>query len=251
MTTRFSSESFEGPQTRTDSGKIGYDGFIPDLSPSAGYDVLTTHVLDDAARCGISTIDSDEVFIPENYEANYAYPLLVWLTSPAQPKMRLSMLMQMVSERNYFGVSVPVADSDQIETQLFETFGRLRRRFHLNTERVYLIGFGESGSQALETGLSQPGWFGGVAALSAGWPERPHLLARFRELRGKRVLLGIDDRDGVSIVSDVLYAQQLLRSAGMHVTALASGAGPERYRSLLRELDRWVMQGIEQPELVC
>jgi phospholipase/carboxylesterase len=126
----------------------------------------------------------------------------------------------------------------------------LRRRFHLHTERVYLVGFGEAGSQALETGLSQPGWFGGIAALSAAWPEKQHLLARFNELRGRRVLLGIDERDDVSIVSDVMYTQQLLRSAGMHVTALASSAGRERYRNLLREVDRWVMQGIEQPEMV-
>jgi len=45
--------------------------------------------------------------------------------------------------------------------------------------------------------------------------------------------------------------QQLLWSAGMHVTALAAPPGRDTDHCLLREVDRWIMQGIEQPEPVC
>ena len=104
---------------------------------------------------------------------------------------------------------------------------------------------------ALEAGLNQPDWFSGVAAISARCPDSPRLLRRYNDLRGKQVLLGIDEKGTAPIVADCLYRQQLFWSAGMQVTALASSAGGDSRRSLLREVDRWVMQTIEQPELVC
>jgi phospholipase/carboxylesterase len=250
MTARFSSsfEDSHGPAAcrETASGQI-----VPGLPSSASYEALLARVLEEPADFDDSALETDEIFVPENYEPNYAYPLIVWLAPPAVPRRRLQPLMRNVSERNYFGVAVPVVDGDVVEEQLFETFGRLRRRYHLHTERVYLLGFGEFGTQALKTALGRPPWFAGVAAISARWPETPRLLAHYDELRSKRVLVGIGETDSAAIVSDALYMQQLLWSAGMHVTALAAPAGGDADQCLLREVDRWIMQGIEQPELVC
>jgi phospholipase/carboxylesterase len=251
MNARFSSESFEHTATPARRRKPVPDESVMGLLPSAGCEVLTAGVVDDTPETTLSSIDVDEVFVPEHYEPNYAYPLIAWLSPPAGSNGRLQRLMRMVSERNYIGVSIPVVDSDGIEQQMFETFLRLRRRYHLHTERVYLLGFGHYGTLALQAGLSQPGWFAGIAAVSARWPESPRLLSRYNELRGKRVLLGIGETDSAPIVSEALYMQQLLWSAGMHVTALAASGGQEADRSQLREVDRWIMQAVEQPEFAC
>ncbi len=251
MTARFSFNSLEDPQTSAPAREPIPESVVCSMPLQIDCDVLMTSVLDEDAPAGIATIDGDEVFVPENYEPNYAYPLLVWLFPACGSNGRLERLMRMISERNYFGVAIPVVDSEQLEQQLQETFSRLRQSYHLHSERVYLMGIGESGTQALQTGLSRPALFGGIAAVSARWPETPRLLARFDELRGKRVLLGINEHDSAAIVADVMYAQQLLWSAGMNVSALASSADAEPHRSLLREVDRWVMQAIERPELVC
>ena len=145
-----------------------------------------------------------------------------------------------------------VTDPGQIDEQLHETFLRLRRKFHLNTERVYLLGCGAAGTQALATGFRQPGWFGGIAALSSSWPEVPPLLSQYDELRGKRVLLGISESDDAALLADAAYGTRLLWSAGMHVTTLTTSADGEPHRSaFFGEIDHWVMKGIEQPELVC
>lgn len=254
MTARFSSESFDHPQCPAYGGEPGPAETVAAPLPSAACEVLTRDLLASAACADSEAVDVDEVFVPEHYEPNYAYPLIAWLSLPGRSNgrpQRLHRLMRMVSERNYFAISVPVTDPDRIEEQLYASFIRLRRRYHLHTERVYLLGFGDAGTQALETGLRQPDWFAGVAAISARWPDSLRLLARFDELRGKRVLLGIEESDNAPLVADCLYMQQLLWSAGMHVTALASSDGANGGRSLLREVDRWVMQAIEQPELVC
>jgi len=248
---RFSSESFEQPQSSTAAGDVFPETFPAGPLPSTGCELLMRDLLAETARADADDVEVDELYIPESYEPNYAYPLIAWLSPPGGANGRLHKLMPMISERNYFGVSVPVVEQEGIEQQLFDTFIRLRRRYHLHTERVYLLGFGAAGTQALEIGLSHPAWFAGVAAISARCPDSPRLLRCYDDLRGKRVLLGIDEKGTAPIVADCLYMQQLFWSAGMQVAALASSAGSDSRRSLLREIDRWVMQAIEQPELVC
>jgi phospholipase/carboxylesterase len=249
MTARFSSDSFELSPGRA-ACRESACGHIAPGSEAAGYETLLARVVDDPEDGEGPPLQADEIYVPDYYEPNYAYPLIVWL-SAAAARRRLQRLMRTVSERNYFGVTVPVVDGDAVEEQLFDTFVRLRRRYHLHTERVYLLGFGDFGTLALRTALSRPAWFAGVATISARWPESPRLLAQYDELRGKRVLLGIGETDSAAIVSDAMYVQQLLWSAGMHVTALAAPGGADADQCLLREVDRWIMQGIEQPELVC
>ena len=50
------------------------------------------------------------IFTPLHYERNYAYPLIVWLWPSAEGTNRLRQLMPAISERNYFGASLPDAD---------------------------------------------------------------------------------------------------------------------------------------------
>ncbi len=251
MNARYTFEAFEKTASPASDRETAPDDYAPGLLPSAGCEVLTAATLENSTETGDSLLDVDDLFVPEHYEPNYAYPLIAWLTPRSGSNGRLQRLMRMVSERNYFGVSVPIVDAEGIEQQLLETFLSLRRQYHLHTERVYLLGFGQCGTLALQAGLSQPEWFAGIAAFSARWPDTPRLLSRYDDLRGKRVLLGIGETDSAPIVSDALYMQQLLWSAGMHVTARAASTGPEADRGLLREVDRWIMQAIEQPELVC
>jgi phospholipase/carboxylesterase len=261
MNARFSMEQF--PHVADSSSRAEPDEawLLAELLPSTVYDVLTPALwqsatmdagaLDVAVETCQSAPGCDEVYVPENYEPNYAYPLIAWLHAAGAPNGRLERRMRLVSERNYFGVSVPIADGKCVEEQVFETVARLRRRYHLHTERIYLVGFGTAGTCALEAELSQPEWFGGIVAISAPLPRTKSLLARFKDLRGKRVLLGVSESAGVQAVSAVTDAQKLLWSAGMHVRTLECSASAESCPALLRELDRWIMQAIEQPELVC
>lgn len=259
MNARFSSDLFEHPQDLSELQSLADNAAFTDLVPSASRDVMT--VRSTSERDSVNEPATEpaaeegpvrgEVFVPDHYEENYAYPLLVWLQTTTWPPMGFDRIMRMVSERNYFGVTLPVVDADRVEEQLQETFARLRRRYRLHTERVFLVGIGEAGTQAIATGLGRPDWFGGIAAISSPWPTASRLLARYDELRGKRVLLGVDDRDDEALVCGVERAQKLLWTAGMHVTTVSCSNSGKTCPGLFRELDRWVMQGFEQPELVC
>ncbi len=188
MNTRFSSNLFEQPQdldlqTPGRRARSPFAGLIP----STGSEVMTARLAPEmsllnepaAEPVAEEAAGNDEVFVPDHYEPNYAYPLLIWLQTTGWPPRGFDRIMRMVSERNYFGVALPVVDADCMEEQLQETFARLRRRFHLHTERVFLVGIGEAGTQALSIGLTRPDWFGGVAAFSSPWPTAMRLLARY------------------------------------------------------------------------
>jgi phospholipase/carboxylesterase len=249
MTSRFSSDLFDEPQTADLDELWAAAQMYADLVPSPHREAAReSDVADELAALGLPA-DQHDVFVPAHYEPNYAYPLLVWLENSSVVPGRLDRRMRQISDRNYFGVSIFTGEGDQLEEQLTATFQRLRRQYHLNTERVYLIGSGDAGTRALATGLSQPGCFAGIAALSAHWPAVPRLLLKYDALRGKRVLLGTSAADDATILAGTTHGARLLWTAGVQVTTLTTGDGAEP--NLMREIDRWVMQTIEEPELVC
>jgi phospholipase/carboxylesterase len=154
-------------------------------------------------------------------------------------------MMRQISERNYFGMSVPNEPLESLESRVYDAVARLRRRYHLHTERVYVAGIASGGTQALRLGLMRPEWFGGIAAVSARCPAEEHLLQRYDELRGKPVFLGVAPDDGAALATDVCRLQRLLWSAGMDVSACAADAGPAPSASILRQIDRWIMNVME------
>lgn len=202
------------------------------------------------------------VFVPENYEPNYAYPLIVWLHGNGGNELELFDLMAQISSRNYVGLSVraPLAATnglgrrfrwslseravDDFREQLYAAVCGIRRDYHVHSERVFIGGFDAGGTMALRLMLSRPAWFGGAAAFAARFPETKAPLARFRELRGKRVLLGAGSCDTTVSLAEVIRAGRLLHSAGMEVTTRIDNTGHQVTPQALSQFNRWVMEGV-------
>jgi phospholipase/carboxylesterase len=207
------------------------------------------------------------VYVPEYYEPNYAYPLIVWVQEQGGNVFELQRVLPLISSRNYVGMSLGLtlpgtcpAGSEQteapylrveaLEKQVQEQVRELRRQYHIHSERIFLAGFGEGASLALQLGLARPEWFAGMICLGGHFPITPHSLRRFRDLRGKRVLLGAGSRDRKVSVSETVEASRLLHAAGMRVCTRIYDAGHQLTRPMLLDIDRWVMQEILQPQPV-
>jgi phospholipase/carboxylesterase len=188
---------------------------------------------------------ADDLHIPEHYEARYAYPLIVWLSSAEKPQCQLSPLMRRISDRNSFGVAVRTRPGEPVEDRIFETVLGLRRKYHLHSERIYVAGVGDDAVRALKTSFARPEWFAGVVALSAEFPRAQRWLSHFDALRGKRVFLGTG-RDDESKFESTLRLQRLLWSGGLSVRAFSYDFRDQIDDGLLREIDRWMMQAIEE-----
>ena len=211
------------------------------------------------------------LFVPTGYEPNYAYPLVVWLKGPDGCALDFQHLMPVISDRNYLGLEIDATeaignnldllnestDNPEAPTPLMALeflvewkVRQLRLAYNIHTERVFLAGFGDGGTLALQLGLARPEWFAGIVAVSSRFPATRSTLRRFRDLLKKRVLLCCGSQSRRVTPAQTLETSRLLHSAGMRVCTRMHDAGHQITRTMLLEIDRWIMQEILQPQPV-
>ena len=202
------------------------------------------------------------VNVPDNYEPNYAYPLVVWLHDDGGSELDALTLLPALSTQNYIGLGIrgnAAAKTPSpsgygwsnsresmaiLENIVPRCVGRIGRDYHIHTERIYLAGFGDGASMAMELLLSRPAWFSGAVALGGPLPRQKNLLARYRMLSGQRMLIGAGVRDKRMPITEVVRAGRLLHAAGIDVSTRAYDAGHEVSPEMLSHANSWLMEGI-------
>jgi phospholipase/carboxylesterase len=220
-----------------------------------------TQVCDDDCRRSAPHAHPCGVFVPENYEPNYAYPLIVWLHESGRSERDIVEVLPMISMRNYLGLALrgtARTNGDaantfswsrtrnaglQFEEQLHASVRQMRRDFHIHTERVFLVGAGEGGTMAWDLFLTRPQWFAGVAVLGGRFPWGRRPLRQFRSLCGKHALIVADAHNAPSR-AQAEQVGRLLYAAGLEVAVRAPASARASSRPLLRQVDRWIMRSI-------
>ena len=199
------------------------------------------------------------VYLPENYEPAYAYPLVVWFHDDGGSEADLRRVMPQISNRNYIGVALRGNSSlekghgwsldETGVTSLVDDVRAvavsLRREYHIHSERIYLAGFGSGATAAVEVMLRQPEWFGGVLSLNGGLPKIDQPLESLPELKDKRILIATSVNSPITKIGDVVAAGRLLYAAGMQVgTRVYQDSGHRPSKKMLRDIDSWLMDDI-------
>ena len=199
------------------------------------------------------------VYLPENYEPAYAYPLVVWFHDDGGSEADLRRVMPQISNRNYIGValrgntslekghgwSLDDAGVTSIVDDVRAVAVSLRREYHIHSERIYLAGYGSGATAAVEVMLRQPEWFGGVLSLNGGLPKIDQPLGSLPELKDKRILIATTVNSQTTKVGDVVAAGRLLYAAGMQVgTRVYQDSGHRPSKKMLRDIDSWLMDDI-------
>lgn len=168
------------------------------------------------------------VYVPEHYEPNYAYPLLIWPSSAFEHDAEFADRMSAISTRNAFGLRN--ASSGE---SLPSSIRKVRERYNIHTERLVPIGIGEQAVAAVDMLLQHPDWFAGAVALNATFNVRSLRAVPFRSrgLRGKRALLG-GHSTGADRVTRVLHA------AGVDVHV------GDAETDCWRQVDAWLIQEV-------
>jgi len=186
--------------------------------------------------------DSPRVYLPDGFEKNYSYPVLVWLSdeSPAAFQQR----MREISDRNYVGIQIPWSASmnDMPEKQLprIEAAVNAVSQFaNLHSERVYLAGERRSGAAALQAVLAAPLKFAGFLAID---PQVQHLSCSLNNFRTMKHLKGLLAVPGEKASPTVLGYAELLHAGGLQVRV--QKYADNEPRALPRLLDHFLMQQI-------
>lgn len=223
-------------------------------------DRLARHNLERYRRTDDAEV-TPATFAPMHYEANYAYPLIVWLHGSASNEHELRQIMPLVSMRNYVAVAPRGTSakrrrgryswrqaSDSIElaqTRIATAVAYAQKRFNIHAKRVFVVGHGSGGTMALRVAWNEPARFAGVAAINGPLPTQFRPLRRVNELRELPCFLATSRDSRVYPASRVCDDLRLLHSAGCTVALRQYPGGDDLTTKMLLDLDHWLM------ELVC
>ncbi len=196
--------------------------------------------------------DDVVVYMPENYQPTYAYPLIVWICERERDKWELLELMPEISMRNYFGVcvsqerAVPATNADgsnaaSLQKLVYQTYCQIREEYNIHTERTYLAAVGQSSPTALNLLLTNPDCFDGIVTIGGQFNKSQLPLAQFPRLRGKRVLMTMRSHEHGVSVADTVETASILHSAGMEVATRIYNEADGVSSKMLSDFNHWMM----------
>ena len=199
------------------------------------------------------------IFIPLRYEAEHAYPLLIWLHDTGLNETNVRTTIPRASLRNFVAVgpratcSVDDGSKDQgfgwvqsavgiedARSRIFHSIDTIDGRYHVNPQQIFLAGAGAGGTMALRIALQNPEIFAGCASLGGSMPTDLHPLLAINRARGMQILLSRDEDCPEYDADQFCLDLRLLFYAGMNAMA-RQYRGESTTKQMLQDLDRWVM----------
>ena len=139
-------------------------------------------------------LTSDSYYFPQRYEKNYAYPLIIWLTT-GEPT--LQSLMPRLSDQNYLGLEISIDSftkkgssngssntvSEKFWAHLQEEIEDFQQQANIHPDRIFLAGKSQAACLAIQTALLHPLHFAGFLAIDPVDIQSSHSLTNFRLFR--------------------------------------------------------------------
>jgi pimeloyl-ACP methyl ester carboxylesterase len=160
------------------SSRVGIDEImqlIPFLPPAEATKDLGTKPAEVKLGVGRGAV-TYHVQLPPEYRHDRPYPVLIALPDAGEaPDKVLARWAEAAAEQGYV-VAVPewvkglggsYSYSEREHDVVLQTLRDLRRRYQVDSDRVFLFGLGEGGKMAFDVGLGHPDLFAGVIPMGA------------------------------------------------------------------------------------
>jgi phospholipase/carboxylesterase len=204
---------------------------------------------------------SRTLFTPLHYEANYAYPLLVWLHAEGDDESQLQRIMPLLSLRNYAAVAPRGFPREQggfawpqtpdhiqeAEHRVFDGIEAAAAELHVSLDRIFLAGYGSGGTMALRLAMNHPARFAGVLSICGGLPSDHQPFSQLNQARRLPVLLAVGHESRAYSPAMACDNLRLLHTAGISVMLRLYPCSQELIPRMLGDVDCWVMEQITAP----
>lgn len=232
-----------------------------------------------ASRCrplSEATVDlkfAHRLFVPEHYEPGYDYPLVVWMHSDASCELELDNVMMAMSSRNYIAVAprspqkcrgngmrfrwgLTSAECEIAEDLVWDSVQEVASKLSVNTNKIFLAGFGSGGTIAQWIGLKYANQVAGVVSLSGGFPKAPGVLSNWKRSRELKMLFA--QRQGSTLCSDdeFVRAVRIAHQSGLNCKFVQQRSDEEDFleaddldATMLDAANRFMMSIVTNTEL--
>jgi phospholipase/carboxylesterase len=194
------------------------------------------------------------MFLPSDYQPKYAYPLVILFHADGADEDSAARLAPLLSRRNYVVACPrgPVAlgsgsagrpgfawsDASK-DAYLADVLTHTRDKYHIHSQRLYLVGVGEGAAVAYRFGLGLADAVGGVVALNGELP-----LGRKKAPRGMQMFVGHGVNNPVVPVAVARRSSRLLTAAGTNVQFQTYSTTDRINPDMLRDVNRWIMSTV-------
>ncbi len=198
------------------------------------------------------------LFMPTQYEENYAYPLMIWFHDDFSSENELDLVMNAIGDQNYCGLALRgnkkleghdaygwSRDSLEfgkvpLKKLVNVTARRLRRAFHIHSERIFAAGCGSGADVALQLFSECPEWFAGAVVVDPTCHSEL-ILGDHADLRGKNVLHTISRTSSNEVLASNLNSVRVLRSAGVDIDVRVTDEPLDPCCNDARFIDSWLL----------
>jgi phospholipase/carboxylesterase len=206
-----------------------------------------------------------QFFRPQHYEANYAYPLVVWLHGEGGSEQNLAQVMPLTSLRNYLGVAVrgncrwdsgytwseTVDAVDSAAEKVLDAVDLAAARFNVHPQRIFLVGHRAGGTLAVRLALRLPEAFAGAVSISGRFPRGQMPLRNLHSIRRLPILLTHGRTSRRYSIDHVCRELSLFHAAGMQVDLRQYPCGDELTTKMLSDVNAWLMSRVTGQPVAC
>ena len=201
------------------------------------------------------------VFVPERYEERYAYPLVIWFHDEQSDEDNLEQIMKAISPQNYCGLAlrgnrtldegsfgwdqgalefgrVPLAGLVNV------TARRLRKAFHIHSERIFVAGKGSGADVAMTLMLKHSDWFAGAVLIDAPCELSNDTEVNSDGLRGKHVLQTVSRQASNATLAHNVELVRLLKSCGADIDIRMTDGPLNVTGKDVRFIDHWLISSV-------
>jgi phospholipase/carboxylesterase len=205
-------------------------------------------------------------FVPADYQPKYAYPLVVLFHPDGSDEGTAATVVPALSRRNYI-IACPRAphrrsrgvtgrpgfgwdsNTERIIPYLEALLAQAQAKYHVHSDRIYLLGIGEGATVACELGFALGETVSGMIALNGRLPLSHLGAAQHMDCAARlRVFVGHGTYNPVVPIAQARKSARQLRTAGFDLRFASYPTTQRLHDDMLRDVNRWIMEAVNEAE---